>query len=377
MSDQTSLDFKIGIIGPSRVGKTTLIATLLRDAQRMLEGSPTRIEADDGATQARIDDHDNELQGALRSGRFRNHALKGTEEPFGFKLRLEPGNGAASLRFDVLDFPGAWVTSQLPEHVAGWKECRAWIESSRVLLVPIDATLLMETQFEEHEQVLNKLLTMAQVEKVVRMWAKQRQQQAAEPAMLLLCPVKCETYFADNGGLRNASRRLLDRVRQVYASVISAAKGEAPHVQIAYAPVDTLGCVELISADWEEDSRKPGDFIFSTMFRVIKPGELRSKGADSLMAMLCSEALKLAGERARELAEVMRGGADAAAERAERSEGFLRDIWNRFNGEKTRRREHALQLYAELQEQRQQVEALEKGLKAMANFPRDSRLEKL
>ncbi len=377
MSQQTSLDFKIGIIGPSRVGKTSLIATMLRDAQRMLEGSPTRIEADDSATQAKIDEHDNELQGAIRSGRFRNQAVRGTEDPFEFKLRLEPGNGAASVRFEVLDFPGAWVTSQLAEHVARWKECQAWIESSRVMLVPIDATLLMETQTDEHDQALDKLLTVAQVKKVVRMWAKGRNQHAAEPATLLLCPVKCETYFADNGGLRNASRRLLERVRQVYATVITTVKGEAPHVQIAYAPIDTLGCAELISAEWEEDSRTPGDFIFSTMFRVIKPGELRSKGADSLMAMLCAEALSLAGERARALAEATRGGADAAAERAERSEGFLHDIWNRFNGETKRRQEHAQQLYAELQAQLRQVEALQKALQAMASFPRDSRLQKL
>lgn len=377
MSHQNSLDFRIGIIGPSRVGKTTLIATLLRDAQRMLEGSPTRIEADDGATQARIDEHDNELQGAIRSGRFKNHALTGTEEQFVFKLRLEPGNGAASLSFEVLDFPGGWVTSQNQEHVMCWKECQAWIESSRVLLVPIDATLLMETQVEEHDQALDKLLTVAQVKKVVRMWAKGRNQRIAEPAMLLLCPVKCETYFADNGGLRNASRRLRERVRQVYAPVITAAKGEAPHAQIAYAPIDTLGCVELISADWEEDSRRPGDFLFSTMFRVVKPGELRSKGADALMAMLCAEAFKLAGERAHELAEAMRGGAEAAAERAERSEGFVRDIWNRFSGEKTRRQEHAQKLYTELQTQLRQVESLSKALQAMASFPRDSRLAQL
>ena len=34
------LVFKIGLVGPSRVGKTSLITALLRDSQRLLQGTP-------------------------------------------------------------------------------------------------------------------------------------------------------------------------------------------------------------------------------------------------------------------------------------------------------------------------------------------------
>ena len=41
--NENKIVYKIGMVGPSRVGKTSLITALLRDGQRLLEGSPVSM----------------------------------------------------------------------------------------------------------------------------------------------------------------------------------------------------------------------------------------------------------------------------------------------------------------------------------------------
>ncbi len=45
-----SLTFKVGLIGPTRVGKTTLVTSLLTDGQRLLQQSPVHLTAADTPT---------------------------------------------------------------------------------------------------------------------------------------------------------------------------------------------------------------------------------------------------------------------------------------------------------------------------------------
>ena len=42
-TDDHELVFRIGLVGPSRVGKTSLITALLRDSQRLLQGTPVSM----------------------------------------------------------------------------------------------------------------------------------------------------------------------------------------------------------------------------------------------------------------------------------------------------------------------------------------------
>ena len=62
------LVFRIGLVGPSRVGKTSLITALLRDSQRLLQGTPVSMRALGTATEKRIAQHRRELDGSLLAG---------------------------------------------------------------------------------------------------------------------------------------------------------------------------------------------------------------------------------------------------------------------------------------------------------------------
>ena len=112
MTPETTPDelvFRIGLVGPSRVGKTSLITALLRDSQRLLQGTPVSMRPLGTPTEKRIAQHRRELDGSLLAGEFTPGALRGTEEPFTFQLLLDSGVRGAGIRLELLDYPGEWL----------------------------------------------------------------------------------------------------------------------------------------------------------------------------------------------------------------------------------------------------------------------------
>ena len=140
------LVFRIGLVGPSRVGKTSLITALLRDSQRLLQGTPVSLRPLGTATEKRIAQHRRELDGSLLAGEFTPGALRGTEEPFTFQLLLDSGVRGTGIRLELLDYPGGWLDPATRPHDrdGDWQACQRFLQQCSVLLVPVDAAVLME-----------------------------------------------------------------------------------------------------------------------------------------------------------------------------------------------------------------------------------------
>ncbi len=194
----------------------------------------------------------------------------------------------ARIDIELLDFPGGWIK---PKDRVGvedqWEKCRKFIAASTILLVPVDASLLMETTEKEHLRLLPQFLTTVQVEQVARDWAIERNRRPEEPALVAFCPVKGEAYFNDNGGIKNRSVLLRQRFDTVYAGVVQAVRAEAPKATILYAPVDTIGCVELVRADWTKSST--GIWGFDAKYRVRGKAEISRMGVDDLMTAIAQQ----------------------------------------------------------------------------------------
>lgn len=308
-------EFKIGVIGPSRVGKTSLVTALLEDTQRLLAGTPVSMEPV-GSTKARVTQQKNELRASLIAGEFDPGRLAGTQEPFVFELELRAERYA--LHLAALDYPGKWLAAgeRTPQEEARWKaECEPWLRESQSLLVPIDAAVAMESTLKRELVAAQELLQIAEAEEVTRRWAKARKE-LAEPGLLLLAPLKCEAYFADNGGLRDRSDELHRRVLELYGYLVEAARQEAGElVTVEYHPIDTFGCVELKRAEWTPD---PSGAIFTAEYMVRPPGRVSPKGADGLLVALCRH--------------TVRG-------HAERDRGFALNFWKWLTGERRRLRD--------------------------------------
>lgn len=281
----SSFVYKIGVVGPTRVGKTSLITAILGQSQELLAGSPVALRAEK-KTQARINEHLSELRSSLMLHEFNPGAMSGTEEPFVFELSLKLGR--SKLQFSMLDYPGAWLDplSRPESRERQWEECESWINDSPVLLVPIDATVLMEHSLRSEARAALDTLQVATTEQVVRQWTKARNERN-EPGLLLFAMLKCESYFNDNGGRRNAAQELFEKTLRFYEPMLRGVEQESDVpglITVEYHPIDTIGCVEIKRARWDNHS---GRLEFSADYLVRPPGEQRAVGADGVLLSLC------------------------------------------------------------------------------------------
>ncbi|MER6461372.1 hypothetical protein ACWC4D_12735 [Streptomyces sp. NPDC001288] len=354
-AERPVFEYKIGLLAPSQVGKSTLIASLLSEGQRMLTGDTTvQLVAADRLTRNRIAIADNLVAGALKARVFQPKLMPGTSDPAWFRLLLEPRGRDLPIRFDILDYPGGWLENggEGPEHEQKWNECEAFLADSSVLIVPIDSVLLMEAG-AEHAPVLTSHLAVFQIKQVVLRWAKNRRERAGEPAMVIFCPVKCETYLSDSGSLQDHSAALKHQVVDQFSEVLETIREAAPHASVRYLPIDTYGCVELVSARWVPRSGAPGNVEMEPKYRVRPPGTITRKGLEDLISLLCRQLVDSARMQSEQSAARHQATARYSREYADLREGFFRDLWNRASGERGRRERVAeadQQRYTEAQE---------------------------
>jgi len=322
--EEGNIEFKVAIVGPRRVGKTSLITALLSESQKLLAGTPVSI-APVGTTEARIAQHKNDLRGSLLAGEFHPGALGGTQAPFTFTLAMTVNK--TGIVWAILDYPGGWLDTRTrgSENDGEWERCRTWIADSSVLLLPVDAAVLMEATLKREKITAQHLLQIGQTEELAREWAKGRAV-ARQPGLVVLAPVKCESYFADNGGLIDKNEELYRRVVQAYKPVIDAVRQEMSGsigLSVQYHPVDTFGCVELQAAEWRpEGSAVPtsdtAPLTFSATYIVRPPGTPTPRGAGGILISIC-----------RQIVEAQSG----------KGRGFLADLWSWLTGSKRKLRQ--------------------------------------
>jgi hypothetical protein len=286
----TDIKYKIGIIGPTRVGKTSMISAMLEQGQTLLAGTNVSLQPV-GETKARMNRYLNDLNGSLMAGEFNPGGMSGTREAFTIELAMSVGN--SKLTWAILDYPGGWIDeeSRPLNRENEWNYCQTWINESIVLLVPIDAAVVMESCTKTEFQAAYSTLQISQAAAVAREWAKGRIHKG-EPGLLILVPVKCETYFGDNGGQKDKSEELFDRIKQFYQYLLDAVEQEIkaaanpPKILIQYHPIDTIGCVAIKTTKWltEDDGLR-----FEADYLVRPPRKRCPKGADGLLITICRQ----------------------------------------------------------------------------------------
>jgi hypothetical protein len=378
------LSFKVSMLGPTRVGKTSIIASMLQGGQQLLTGTPVTMRSASTATDRRITQTRRALQGSLHAGEFKPDSLQSTNEPSEYSLMLDPGVDGAGVRFDLLDFPGGWLDPLMrpDDSQQAWENCRRFIDRSSVLIIPVDAAVLMEADRKEYRSAWPSILTMDEVQDVAAQWASTRKLRDTEPALVIFCPVKCEAYFADNGGFRDESDELFQRFTQAYGSVVAQIRAEYARVAQLYCPIDTLGWAELRSAIWAPDPREASGWRFEPTFTLradalAGTAKLRTKGVDDLLAALCNQLM--AARRAADAVtsdEANRTYVQAKAT-AERREGLLRDLWLWANRERARRKRVADEAGRDAREIRNRLEALDKIVSDIARRDRGHRVKDL
>lgn len=337
--------YKISMLGPTRVGKTSLIATISKMVGAdLLTGTPISFFSDDLATQKKLAMHAKELRGSINAGSigggtFNPGAVAGTQSPFNFKFSLKSIHEDNMLDFEILDFPGGWIdpVSRPDGSSQQWKDCQQWITDSAVVIIPVEATVIMSAATPKEMEAIEDNIQAEAIEEIIREWAKNRNAKyPGEPSTVIFAPTKCESYFIDNVRVtgKNQSSELYDKVQHYYNNVIKAIQDEftsSSDVSILYTAVDTIGSVDLRRGEWKLDSE--GTLRFMGTYSVIPNKEgIKPKGADDIFITICKtmvQAYKVSEEkRLRTISndyKYSENEARAAREKAEVDKGMF---WN-------------------------------------------------
>jgi hypothetical protein len=358
--------FRISLIGPTRGGKTSLATVLLDESSDLLRGTGATMRLADRVTKARIASKRAELDSFVaRQG----GGITATMDSQIFRFELEPDAGGPAISAQLLDFSLGLLTDPHRGEIQPEERdsCREFVAESMILLIPINAALVMEAQEARHRRSVPRLLGLIEIEQVVRKWVAERGRLPGQPAMVAFCPVMCESYFADNGGTRDRSNELFGRVQRIYHHVVEIICNQAPETTLLYAPFDTLGCVEIVSAEWHVHE-KQGEADFIANYLIRPPGQISRVGTADLLRAVCQRLIyaeRIAGvEHAGELA--VRAG--QASRYANTREGLLRDTWLVVNGERATRAQAAQARTLAVEQARRRVAALDATLERVASL---------
>ena len=269
------------MIGPSGVGKTSLAATAVAAGIRHLDAERKRGKSALSLSlphdeRARVD----AVLAGLAGGTvpevaptLEHEALHLTLSRAGGGLRRLLGSRSLAVPVTVHDYPGA-LAGDLPRLVS---EVSSLAQVDAVV-VPVDAALLMEAQTPAQEAAALALHQMQIVEELILEWEKCRARSGG--GLLVLAPVKCGGYFADNGGSGSpeVSRRLADAVSNRYlGSVLDIIMAFTRDIGCLYLPVDTAGFA-VDGCRWETE----GVRSFAPSWRRL-PGTFAPLGGEAVM----------------------------------------------------------------------------------------------
>ena len=359
MSD---VSWQITMLGPSRVGKTSLLTALQVGAQNFFKGTAVTVMPVDAFTAAAFRNNNDKMLGELAARRFSPDSLPGGAEEHLYELAVDPGLDDIDERqvLSFVDYPGGWISDNVHEDIV-----RKHLSNSPTVIIPIDATLIMESRPAQLPQVA-KMLEITAVTDHVRLWATKRREGEDDPTLLVLAPIKCESYFSDNGGTSDRAEELLARVRDLYYPVSQAYRDESgANSQILYAPVDTVAPVEIMDVEWVVDEAT-GESRMVPTYKVRSDSKghipVRSiRGAEPILSYLVRDLL---AQRDRFMKEE-RASAELETKRLERERMANRSNWwgrlfDSWSGRQARRAQRT-------EEQLAKIDKLDAGLRQLAS----------
>lgn len=294
------MEIKIGMVAPSKAGKTSLLATIFSEMQLKLAGNPLGIQywAENDRTRNAITRVMAEYRAITASDDiFATPQMSGNIETADYRFSYTiPVRSGAPQRLNVFfkDFPGGLIgMSEFANEVG------PFIRESDALLVPIPADLLMEWKDSvgvndpmsiRRNMAATCMLRTNDTIAVIKDWIACRAAGKTD-SLLIFVPVRCEAYFNDNCGTTDKSDRLFEAVKELYIDGLNLSEADKRHIQIEIHAVDTYGTVELQSVELVETPN--GDMLESKFRKRLSCGnEIRSKGAFDVLATVSEFELK-------------------------------------------------------------------------------------
>ncbi len=236
---------KFTILGPSGVGKTSLMATMYDNVREMFNGTLLSIRPSSNSNQ-RINRAVAEMNAALTPN-VEFEPVLGTSEAIEYSFSVGM-NGNYYIECAFKDFPGGWLSDDIDKFE---NEIQPWLNESQILVLPVDASLVMQYNKKDKKQreaVIN-FCEIPQLERIIGDWAKIRKANYSF-ARIFVVPLRCETYINDY----NKSQLMYSQISDIYEPVFKSLNNNMDSFDIYYCPVDTYGCVKFLKCKWEKNA---------------------------------------------------------------------------------------------------------------------------
>ena len=280
-------EFKVSMVAPSGFGKTTLLATIMNDAENGLDNpnAGLTLKYKDDDDKKRISDVRAAMNNAILAGKAGftgkvDAKLAGTGEPkkFDFYYHLAKDADSIDQPFSIMDIPGGWINPN--NRISGemekkWEAFKEHLRASRLLFVPIDATVLMEAMSKAEQEAAVAVLDVNNTGDLMKEWAKYRKESDKSSALILV-PIKCEKY-------RSKELNLINKVHEKYGAIVHQVREMLPSVGTYCIPLESLGCVEFSRGIWCTEKGKEN---FSPTFKGVGDGILKTRNANTLFALM-------------------------------------------------------------------------------------------
>lgn len=232
-------EIKVTMLGPSSVGKTSLLAAIYHQYKTATNGTDLQIIPDEttkGSLNKRLEElkklNDFETTGWMR---------RTTEEKsYTFELCKRGGKTFAKLIFQ--DYPGEWLNENHNEH----QKVEKFLKESTAVIIAIDTPALMEKKagVSWHKQ-------RNYVDEVTYLFEKVYRELNA-PKLVIFAPVRCERYYLQAD--KKYEPELLNRFKCGYDSLLNHFDSSSliSKVSVVVTPVQTVGNVVFNSIDIDE-----------------------------------------------------------------------------------------------------------------------------
>lgn len=337
----------IAVIAPTGAGKTALISTVcdyIKKKSNISDGYTLDIE---NKAAAELNTFRNQLQGKLAAMNIEFDAklITGTQEctEYMFSINFEANGETIKQPFKILDIPGAYINNPYEyEDKDEYKKFIAHLNKSRILWIPIDTPVLMETPTNQTKGFSEMQRHTANLEDFVRQWA----QFAAKNHVTDYCDfvlVKCETYFSQ--GSSNDNNKCRSRFDESYGKLVTAIREENTEDKIACVAVETIGPIKVNKAKWTNDGNCVVNYTITNTTQKIA-------GADCLL----NDALNVAKESANvEISKMRLSMVSEANKLSENKIKLKKDLQDNINVANLQKDELSA-LYSKLKDAEKEIE---------------------
>ena len=235
----SNLKLRVAMLGPSSVGKTSLLAVMYKFFSETTTPTELRLSTDP-ESEAILEAHYQDLLKMIKYFEATDQGMTATEEPRDFSFTLDRKDWLgkrASLELEFIDVPGEYLAPN-----ASTKKKEYYLDvvaNSGAVIITIDTLALMMGGGRFNEQVNQAKYITELIETAY--------QNISEPRLVIFAPVKCETFLQNGKDPAELGKALKKEYGELITRVLAP---KVKNVATVLTPVETIGCV--VCGGWQD-----------------------------------------------------------------------------------------------------------------------------